>query len=131
MNVDYALGQERTEKTNDAIARRNGNVADRSDENAPDAAADPRRSATAVTGPHDGRDGDGRLDHRYWRCERCGFESADPRLRDGCFRCDSPPAPAGSRADSTRPADAADVGDADDTDDTDDADDVDDIDDAR
>jgi hypothetical protein len=43
----------------------------------------PRR----ITGPHDGRDSDGTLDHRYWRCERCGFESADPALRAGCFRC--------------------------------------------
>ncbi|SEO56360.1 hypothetical protein SAMN04487948_103248 [Halogranum amylolyticum] len=40
-----------------------------------------------ITGPHDGRDSDGALDHRYWRCERCGFESADPALRTGCFRC--------------------------------------------
>lgn len=40
-----------------------------------------------ITGPHDGRDSDGTFDHRYWRCERCGFESADPALRAGCFRC--------------------------------------------
>ncbi|WP_224333076.1 hypothetical protein [Haloprofundus halobius] len=40
-----------------------------------------------VSGPHRAYDDHGRLDHRYWRCERCGFESADPRLRDGCFRC--------------------------------------------
>ncbi|WP_224448020.1 hypothetical protein [Haloprofundus salilacus] len=42
-----------------------------------------------VTGPHRAYDDHGRLDHRYWRCERCGFESVDPRLRDGCFRCGS------------------------------------------
>ncbi|QCJ47050.1 hypothetical protein [Haloprofundus sp. MHR1] len=40
-----------------------------------------------VTGPHPAYDDHGRLDYRYWRCERCGFESVDPRLRDGCFRC--------------------------------------------
>ena len=40
-----------------------------------------------VTGPHDGYDRRGRPDYRYWRCERCGLESVDPRLRRGCFRC--------------------------------------------
>lgn len=48
-----------------------------------------------ITGPHDGRDQDGELDHRYWRCERCGLESTDPQLREGCFRCGARP----SRAD--------------------------------
>lgn len=40
-----------------------------------------------ITGPHEGRDRDGTLDHRYYRCERCGLESTDPRLQEGCFRC--------------------------------------------
>lgn len=40
-----------------------------------------------ITGPHEGRDRDGTLDHHYYRCERCGLESTDPRLREGCFRC--------------------------------------------
>jgi hypothetical protein len=44
-------------------------------------------SCRTVTGPHDGRDSDGHLDHRYWRCQRCGLETTDPRLREGCFRC--------------------------------------------
>ncbi|WP_155120493.1 hypothetical protein [Haloprofundus marisrubri] len=44
---------------------------------------------SGVTGPHAAYDERGRLDYRYWRCERCGFESVDPRLRDGCFRCDA------------------------------------------
>ena len=44
-------------------------------------------AGASVTGPHHGYDRDGRLDHRYWRCERCGLETTDPRLRDGCFRC--------------------------------------------
>jgi hypothetical protein len=47
----------------------------------------PQESTETVTGPHDGRDSDGELDHRYWRCERCGLETTDPRLREGCFRC--------------------------------------------
>lgn len=41
----------------------------------------------AVTGPHDGLDEYGRLDHRYWRCERCGLESTDASLAEGCWRC--------------------------------------------
>lgn len=40
-----------------------------------------------ITGPHAGYDPDGALDHRYYRCERCGLESTDPRLQAGCFRC--------------------------------------------
>ncbi|WP_137286584.1 hypothetical protein [Halorussus salinisoli] len=47
-----------------------------------------QESTGTVTGPHDGRNSDGELDHRYWRCERCGLETTDPRLREGCFRCD-------------------------------------------
>ncbi|NEU58447.1 hypothetical protein [Halorussus sp. MSC15.2] len=46
-----------------------------------------QESTGTVTGPHDGRNSDGELDHRYWRCERCGLETTDPRLREGCFRC--------------------------------------------
>lgn len=46
-----------------------------------------QESTGTVTGPHDGRDSDGELDHRYWRCERCGLETTDPRIRKGCFRC--------------------------------------------
>jgi len=46
-----------------------------------------QESTGSVTGPHDGRDSDGDLDHHYWRCERCGLETTDPRLREGCFRC--------------------------------------------
>ena len=34
---------------------------------------------------------DGELDHRYWRCQRCGLETTDPRLREGCFRCGGGP----------------------------------------
>lgn len=45
------------------------------------------RPQASITGPHDGRDSGGDVDHRYWRCERCGFESVDPALRTGCFRC--------------------------------------------
>ncbi|UPW01939.1 hypothetical protein M0R88_07535 [Halorussus gelatinilyticus] len=46
-----------------------------------------QESTETVTGPHVGRDSDGDLDHRYWRCERCGLETTDRRLREGCFRC--------------------------------------------
>lgn len=48
-----------------------------------------QESTETVTGPHDGADRAGRLDHRYWRCRRCGLERTDPRLREGCFRCGS------------------------------------------
>ena len=48
-------------------------------------------NAGTVTGPHDGRDSDGELDHRYWRCQRCGLETTDSRLREGCFRCGGEP----------------------------------------
>lgn len=47
-----------------------------------------QESTGTVTGPHDGRGSDGELDHRYWRCERCGLETTDSRLSEGCFRCD-------------------------------------------
>ncbi|NHN60812.1 MULTISPECIES: hypothetical protein [Halorussus] len=46
-----------------------------------------QESTGTVTGPYVGRDSDGDRDHRYWRCERCGLETTDPRLREGCFRC--------------------------------------------
>ena len=41
-----------------------------------------------ITGPHVGFDRDGHPDHQYFRCERCGLESTDPRLQEGCFRCE-------------------------------------------
>lgn len=43
--------------------------------------------STDVSGPHEGYDPDGDLDHRFFRCERCGLESTDARLREGCWRC--------------------------------------------
>lgn len=46
----------------------------------------------AVTGPHAGLDRYGHLDHRYYRCERCGLESTDPALVRGCWRCHDAPA---------------------------------------
>ncbi len=46
-----------------------------------------QESTETVTGPHVGRDSDGEPDHRYWRCERCGLETTDKRLREECFRC--------------------------------------------
>ncbi|SFL27453.1 hypothetical protein SAMN04487950_3180 [Halogranum rubrum] len=65
LSVTRGITQEGTDRPNDQQADKN------------------RR----ITGPHDGRDSDGTFDHRYWRCEHCGFESADPALRTGCFRC--------------------------------------------
>jgi hypothetical protein len=59
-----------------------------------------------VTGPHFGRDEQGRFDHRYWRCEDCGFESIDPRLRRGCFRCAGVDPDAGLAPGRSRSADA-------------------------
>ena len=44
-----------------------------------------------ITGPHVGYDREGNPDHYYWRCERCGLESTDPRIREGCFRCSKSP----------------------------------------
>jgi transposase len=41
----------------------------------------------SVTGPHTGYDKYGRLDHYYWRCERCGFEATASELAHGCWRC--------------------------------------------
>lgn len=41
-----------------------------------------------ISGPHSGYDRYGRLDHYYYRCERCGLESTDSRLREGCWRCE-------------------------------------------
>jgi rubrerythrin len=40
-----------------------------------------------VSGPHPGYDRYGRLDHYYYRCERCGHETTNPDLRRGCPRC--------------------------------------------
>lgn len=25
--------------------------------------------------------------YRYWKCEQCGIESTDERLKRGCWRC--------------------------------------------
>jgi hypothetical protein len=74
MNAERAIAQEPTDEGTNRDGNRNGN----------------RTADTTpgdVTGPHFGRDEQGRFDHRYWRCEDCGFESIDPRLRRGCFRC--------------------------------------------
>lgn len=47
-----------------------------------------QQESTGITGPHDGFDKHGRLDHRYWRCERCGLETTSRQLADdGCWRC--------------------------------------------
>ncbi|MWG36000.1 hypothetical protein [Halomarina oriensis] len=45
------------------------------------------RSPSVVTGPHAGYDRYGHLDHYYYRCERCGLESTDATLVEGCPRC--------------------------------------------
>lgn len=42
---------------------------------------------TKTTGPHAALDQYGRLDHYYWLCESCGFESTDAEMRLGCPRC--------------------------------------------
>ncbi|MFC5969951.1 hypothetical protein ACFPYI_01270 [Halomarina salina] len=42
-----------------------------------------------ITGPHAGYDRYGRLDHYFYRCERCGLESTDASLADGCWRCEA------------------------------------------
>ena len=34
-------------------------------------------SETRITGPHPGVDKYGRIDHYFYRCERCGAESVD------------------------------------------------------
>lgn len=63
-----------------------------------------------VTGPHVGRDSRGRFDHRFWRCERCGLETTDPRLQYGCFRCgDRSAADDGSAPDADDAEEAADA----------------------
>ena len=49
--------------------------------------AGPPERSPPVTGPHAGYDRYGRLDHYYYRCERCGLESTDSTLADGCWRC--------------------------------------------
>jgi hypothetical protein len=55
------------------------------------ASADDGRAATTtdapVSGPHAGYDRYGRLDHYYYRCERCGLEATDAALTEGCWRC--------------------------------------------
>ena len=71
------------------------------------------RRTTSVTGPHAGYDRYGRVDHYYWRCERCGLESTAARLREGCPRCrvrgESRPERAGAeRAGAWRAPDADD-----------------------
>lgn len=63
-----------------------------------------------VTGPHVGRDSRGRFDHRFWRCERCGLETTDPRLQYGCFRCgERSAADGGSAPDADDAEEAADA----------------------
>jgi rubrerythrin len=47
------------------------------------------RPAPDVTGPHAATDQYGHLDHYYYRCERCGHERTDPRLRHGCPECET------------------------------------------
>jgi hypothetical protein len=66
----------------------------RTDTRSPHKTTDRNRHSTetisdspGISGPHVGRDCDGALDHRYYRCERCGLESTDPRLQEGCWRC--------------------------------------------
>jgi hypothetical protein len=74
MNAERVIAQEGTDETTD---RTTGDDPD-----------EPTASPPGeVTGPHFGRDEQGQFDHRYWRCEACGFESIDPRLQWGCFRC--------------------------------------------
>ncbi|WP_253512064.1 MULTISPECIES: hypothetical protein [Halorussus] len=51
-----------------------------------------------MTGPHRGSDRAGEYDHCYWRCERCGLETTDPRIREGCFRCEARKVSEGNRA---------------------------------
>ncbi|MFC6836060.1 hypothetical protein [Halomarina ordinaria] len=46
-----------------------------------------RERRPAVSGPHPGYDRYGRLDHYYWRCERCGLEATDAALERRCPRC--------------------------------------------
>jgi hypothetical protein len=46
-----------------------------------------RSPRPSITGPHAGYDRYGRLDHYYYRCERCGLEATDPALAKGCWRC--------------------------------------------
>ncbi|MFD1512372.1 hypothetical protein [Halomarina rubra] len=58
---------------------------ERAGSGAPDGERPPPRS---VTGPHPGYDRYGRLDHYYYRCERCGLESTDAALTERCWRCD-------------------------------------------
>ncbi|WP_254537857.1 hypothetical protein [Halomarina litorea] len=51
-------------------------------------ATGPASRRARVTGPHAGYDRHGRLDHYYWRCERCGLEATDHTLESGCWRCE-------------------------------------------
>lgn len=64
------------------------------------------RRTTSVTGPHAGDDRDGRFDHYYWRCERCGLESTAARLREGCPRCRPRAASSTDGGDAGRPGTA-------------------------
>ena len=40
-----------------------------------------------ITGPHLGYDKYGNRDHKYYRCEVCGYEVAGNCIRDKCSRC--------------------------------------------
>ena len=77
MFTETTRTQERTDSADDATGADADGPTPRTD-------ADARER---ITGPHHGYDRDGRLDHRYWRCEQCGLETTDPHLREGCFRC--------------------------------------------
>ena len=83
-----------TEIADSPVFTKTTRTQERTDSADPDDATNARSAAhtgagdgARVTGPHHGYDRDGRLDHRYWRCERCGLETTDPRIRKGCFRC--------------------------------------------
>lgn len=65
-----------------------------------------------VTGPHAGYDRRGRIDHLYWRCERCGLESTDAALREDCFRCGASGV-RGSETPASRPGRGSGAGDGD------------------
>lgn len=48
---------------------------------------EPTKRGERITGPHAGYDMYGRLDHYYWRCERCGLEATTSKLARGCWLC--------------------------------------------
>ncbi|MFC4359662.1 hypothetical protein ACFO0N_17090 [Halobium salinum] len=74
MNAERVIAQEGTDETSKRTDESHGSETNDSDPG-------------EVTGPHFGRDEQGQFDHRFWRCAACGFESIDPRLQWGCFRC--------------------------------------------